>query len=544
VSRDGDLIARLSVEAVAAGFALATHDHPSSITPVADPGTSSVIIDDESTRPPALTELLRTVARLATDSLVVVLTERDALETRVELARAGASGVLSRSESARRVVSFVEEALARRRPGPSTVVALNARPDLEATLRRALRPPDCRLLVRNDPVAFWETLDEQGADLVIASADGVPVTGMDLCQAIRAHPRWHHLPVVVIGDGTPAELAEAMDVGADDYLDTEGTIAELSIRIGHQLGAGRLIRARCDIDPLTRTENRASVERSLEHLLRLATRRTEPMALALVTIDHLDQIREDEGNATGDLLIRQLGDRLTDACHPEDVIGRWSDDGFAIGMYGSGSGDAAERMKGLLGSFAAERIPSTTGRITRHTFSAGIASSPTDASTFHSLERLAGSALYRGRAERIHVVCAGGVPPEPARRDVEVDVVLVEDDDSFADVIEHALSLRHYPFLRFSDGADAAAALGSRTVRGRVVLLDIGLPSLDGFGVLKEMRHQGALADTRVIMLTARSSEAETLRALGLGATEHLAKPLSIPVLLGRLDETRFRSVA
>jgi len=76
------------------------------------------------------------------------------------------------------------------------------------------------------------------------------------------------------------------------------------------------------------------------------------------------------------------------------------------------------------------------------------------------------------------------------------------------------------------------------------VLLDIGLPSLDGFGVLKEMRHQGALADTRVIMLTARSSEAETLRALGLGATEHLAKPLSIPVLLGRLDETRFRSVA
>ncbi len=58
------------------------------------------------------------------------------------------------------------------------------------------------------------------------------------------------------------------------------------------------------------------------------------------------------------------------------------------------------------------------------------------------------------------------------------------------------------------------------------------------------MRRQGILDETRVIMLTARSSEAEMLRALGLGATEHITKPFSIPVLLGRLDQTRFRTVA
>jgi DNA-binding response OmpR family regulator len=70
------------------------------------------------------------------------------------------------------------------------------------------------------------------------------------------------------------------------------------------------------------------------------------------------------------------------------------------------------------------------------------------------------------------------------------------------------------------------------------------LPSLDGFGVLQHLKRTGILDETRVMMLTARSSEAEMLRALGLGATEHITKPFSIPVLLGRLDQTLSRSVA
>jgi DNA-binding response OmpR family regulator len=98
--------------------------------------------------------------------------------------------------------------------------------------------------------------------------------------------------------------------------------------------------------------------------------------------------------------------------------------------------------------------------------------------------------------------------------------------------------LRQYTFLRFTDGAEAAKALGEERVKCRVVLLDVGLPSLDGFGVLQDLRKKGLLEKTRVIMLTARSSEAETLRALDLGATEHITKPFSIPVLLGRLAQT------
>jgi DNA-binding response OmpR family regulator len=152
------------------------------------------------------------------------------------------------------------------------------------------------------------------------------------------------------------------------------------------------------------------------------------------------------------------------------------------------------------------------------------------------------TALRRAAAGKNAVVVAGERPTVGGGN--PVDVVLVEDDDSVADVIEHALGLRNFEYLRFSDGAEAAKALGEGNVKARVVLLDIGLPSLDGFGVLEVLNHQGVLEGTRVIMLTARSSEAEMLRALGLGAMEHIAKPFSIPVLLGRLDRERARIVA
>ena len=105
-------------------------------------------------------------------------------------------------------------------------------------------------------------------------------------------------------------------------------------------------------------------------------------------------------------------------------------------------------------------------------------------------------------------------------------------------MIEHALGLRQYSFVRFADGADAARELGDGSVRAKVVLLDVGLPSLDGFGVLQTLRNQRVLDETRVIMLTARSNETEMLRALGLGATEHITKPFSVPVLLGRLSQS------
>ena len=93
------------------------------------------------------------------------------------------------------------------------------------------------------------------------------------------------------------------------------------------------------------------------------------------------------------------------------------------------------------------------------------------------------------------------------------------------------------------DGLQAATALAgdAPTVVGRVVLLDWDLPGIDGLRVLRAMGRNGALQHSRVIMLTARAGEREVLEALEAGATDHVAKPFSLPVLLQRVRGAMLR---
>jgi diguanylate cyclase (GGDEF)-like protein len=451
----------------------------------------------------------------------------------MDFAGAGAVGVVPRSQGARQTVAFLAELLAWRKPAQSTVLAMVPNVGLRKQLHTAFSRPDCLLDIRIGAADFWKALEEHGADLVVIGCAGPKVSGLGLCRVIRAHPRWRHLSVVIIGGGGACSLDDAMDAGADDYVEAGLSPHDLGVRLSNHLDRERLAKARSDIDPLTGTRNRAAMEQALDRDCRLAARHDAPFALSLIVVDQIEQVREVEGNAVADIILRRLGERLIDRFRGEDIVGRWTHDGFAVGIYGTAGDQACERINAVLASFVAEEVHTTSGKLARHTFSAGVASIPSDGSTLASLERVAESALRRAKGAQN---CVVGASERSTEHPETVDVVLVEDDDSVAEVVEYALGLRHYEFVRFSDGAEAARSMGEGRVKGHVLLLDIGLPGLDGFGVLKMLRQQGVLEDTRVVMLTARSSEGEMLRALGLGATELITKPFSIPILLARLD--------
>lgn len=112
-----------------------------------------------------------------------------------------------------------------------------------------------------------------------------------------------------------------------------------------------------------------------------------------------------------------------------------------------------------------------------------------------------------------------------------MNILLVDDEPELINQLRQALESRKYRVETASDGEQALDKILGDTYD--LVLLDIMLPRLDGFGVLAKMRNAGI--DTPVIMLTARGDVEDRIKGLDNGADDYLAKPFSMAELMARI---------
>ena len=109
--------------------------------------------------------------------------------------------------------------------------------------------------------------------------------------------------------------------------------------------------------------------------------------------------------------------------------------------------------------------------------------------------------------------------------------LLIEDDESSRFLLRRALERNGMEVVEAHTGKEGLRALYS--ARPDLVLLDIGLPELDGWGTLDRIRQ---LTDVPVMMVTAQSSELEKVRALKAGADDYVTKPFGVQELLARTE--------
>jgi two-component system response regulator QseB len=122
-------------------------------------------------------------------------------------------------------------------------------------------------------------------------------------------------------------------------------------------------------------------------------------------------------------------------------------------------------------------------------------------------------------------------PGFPARRQpLTVRILLVEDDELLAAGVRDAFERALYAVEWVADGPQALAALQASTFD--LVILDLGLPGLDGLEVLRRVRAGGAA--TPVLVLSARDTPPERVLGLDAGADDYLAKPFDVDELLAR----------
>lgn len=109
-------------------------------------------------------------------------------------------------------------------------------------------------------------------------------------------------------------------------------------------------------------------------------------------------------------------------------------------------------------------------------------------------------------------------------------ILLIEDDPNITDFMEVVLGQERYQLTIASTGMEALTAF--QTTSFDLVLLDLGLPDIDGIDLLKILRKRMHLP---IIIISARNNEEEKVKALDLGADDYVTKPFGTNELLARI---------
>jgi two-component system KDP operon response regulator KdpE len=121
----------------------------------------------------------------------------------------------------------------------------------------------------------------------------------------------------------------------------------------------------------------------------------------------------------------------------------------------------------------------------------------------------------------------------------ELTVLLVEDEDSMRRFLRPALAAQGYRVIEAVTGAEALGLAASHNPE--LVILDLGLPDLDGIDVTRRLREW---SQAPIVILSARGQERDKVQALDAGADDYLTKPFGLQELLARIRVARRHAAA
>lgn len=115
----------------------------------------------------------------------------------------------------------------------------------------------------------------------------------------------------------------------------------------------------------------------------------------------------------------------------------------------------------------------------------------------------------------------------------DVTILIVDDESRMRKLIKDFLIQKGYQILEAADGEEALKVFEENTNKINLILLDVMMPKLDGWSVLRQIRQSSKIP---IIMLTARGEEQDELFGFELGVDEYISKPFSPKILVARVE--------
>ena len=435
------------------------------------------------------------------------------------------------------IVDEAADLLRRRQAATATVLIGIADDAVRATVHAQLAGAATLIDAHHTADALWTAVTQVRPEVCVLDDRCAGGAAFHTARALRREAEVAHTGIVLVtADATSAAALRAADAGVDDCVPVAAIEGLLGSIVRNRIERGRTQRLAADLDPATRLAQIRAVMPIVERMVSIARRYGHALAVLVAEVDHLRAIAAQHDDETAERLAALLGRRLGRAFRNEDVVAHVSPGRFLVAAFGMKSDDGVQRMAELLESYREQTVQGPGGTSVQASFSAGISQLRADGTDTPALVRAAEAALAAAQRHGGNRVEASS-RPEAARVEWTADAIIVDADAPFAALVEHALETRGHRVRTIGDGREALELLTSADapVRARLLVLELGLPGLDGLSLLRQLAEAGVLKTSKVVVVTTRSVEAEMIKAMELGAVDYITKPVSLPVLMRRL---------
>jgi len=169
-----------------------------------------------------------------------------------------------------------------------------------------------------------EALEQTCPDLLLLDLIMPEVSGFEILQAARAHPKFKHLPIIILTSSSDnADKLKALDLGATDFLAKPVDPSELQLRVRNTLAAKAYVDQLAYYDPLTKLPNRHLFMERLDWSMKWAKRDRKNLALLSIELDQYDKISDTVGLFAGDEVLRNFADRIQTVIRGVDLLGHF-----------------------------------------------------------------------------------------------------------------------------------------------------------------------------------------------------------------------------
>lgn len=289
------------------------------------------------------------------------------------------------------------------------------------------------VIATDDGLQAWEIIQSEDVSLLITDWQMPGIDGPALIRRVRsaALPRYVSCLLLTVRDQRTDRIY-GLDAGADDYLVKPIDPDELRARLAT---AARVLRLEQELreanarlqelaaqlqhqaahDPLTSLLNRQGLVAHAAREMARADRIGQPLAVALLDIDHFKQVNDQYGHTAGDLALAYVAGQIRATLRPYDIVGRWGGEEFLL-LLPSATLDAAYAIADRVrAQIAGSPFTMPDERQVTLRVSIGVASRSATVPTLEALIAVADQALYAAKRAGRNRVCPAGdtsIPPE------------------------------------------------------------------------------------------------------------------------------------